>query len=248
MNGGRRIVAYFDAVASRYEQHAGPQAHAAARLAEGVAGLSLPEAPRILEIGCGTGLLTRHLTRLYPRATILASDRSLAMLRVARAHLAGETRLRFVAMDGEAPSVRPGFDLICANLAWQWFAHPLQSVARCRDLLNPGGWLSFSTLGEANFAEWRALCTAHGVAHGLHDYPSLATWRAHLPPNALLSEERHPTEYSSALAFLHALRAIGAQAPAYGHRPLPAGTLRRVLRGQSEKYSSSYHFLYIHLP
>lgn len=245
MSGAGPVTRAFDAAASRYEAHAGPQAHAAARLAARLSELSLPEAPRILEIGCGTGFLTRHLASLDPRATILATDRSLAMLRVARANLAGHGWISFAAMDGERLAAGGGFDLITANLAWQWFLDPFEAVERCRALLNPGGWLAFSTLGEANFAEWRALCAVRGLPHGLRDYPSLAAWRSRFPAPCLITEERHPTTHPSALAFLRALRAIGAQAPVSGHRPASAGALRRVLRGQEAGFRSSYHFLHV---
>ncbi|MBF0261337.1 MAG: methyltransferase domain-containing protein [Magnetococcales bacterium] len=245
MKGSFPVTQAFDAAASRYEQYAGPQAHAAGRLAARLAERALPEAPRILEIGCGTGLLTRHLVRLYPQATILATDRALSMLHEARANLSGHDRLGFAAMDGERLAVGGGFDLITANLAWQWFSDPMQAAMACRARLNPGGWLALSTLGEGNFAEWRALCAAQGLAHGLRDYPSSAAWRHHFPADLAITEERLPTAHPSALAFLRALRAIGAQAPATGHRPVSAGTLRRLLRGQGSGFVATYHLVYL---
>ena len=52
------IAARFGAKADVYEDHAGLQAAIAARLAK-----HLPDvdAPKVLELGCGTGLLSRHL-------------------------------------------------------------------------------------------------------------------------------------------------------------------------------------------
>src|SRR3546814_17743195 len=47
--------------ATRYDQEAHVQREVAIRLAERIAGLSLPPNPRILEIGCGTGFLTSAL-------------------------------------------------------------------------------------------------------------------------------------------------------------------------------------------
>src|SRR3546814_17978899 len=47
--------------ATRYDQEAHVQREVAIRLAERIAGLSLPPNPRILEIGFGTGFLTSAL-------------------------------------------------------------------------------------------------------------------------------------------------------------------------------------------
>ncbi|WP_154399134.1 methyltransferase domain-containing protein, partial [Bordetella pertussis] len=70
----------FDRAAARYETHAEVQRHAAEQLAERIAALPLPAEPRILEIGCGTGLLTRALARRLGRADWTITDIAPAML------------------------------------------------------------------------------------------------------------------------------------------------------------------------
>ena len=87
MNGRARnaaIGARFGRAAARYEAHAPAQRAAARRLAEDIARLDLPPRPRILEIGCGTGLLTRELARRLGPADWMLTDISPAMLEIAR--------------------------------------------------------------------------------------------------------------------------------------------------------------------
>jgi len=67
----------------------------------------------ILELGCGTGHLTRALVRLLPHADFLATDLSESMLELARATAEFPGRLSWRRLDARAPRL-PGqaFDLV----------------------------------------------------------------------------------------------------------------------------------------
>ncbi|MBF0342395.1 MAG: methyltransferase domain-containing protein [Magnetococcales bacterium] len=240
----RDVAAAFGAVAQQYESHALAQAHAARQLRQRIVALHLPGTARILEIGCGSGLMSRHLLELFPAGRLCLTDLSEAMVRVARQRLTPlHPDIHWVVMDGERPGVRGGFDLIVANLTWQWFMDPLGSFARMRAWLRPGGWLVLSTLGEESFPEWRELCRKAGLGHGMPEYPSRRAWETLAPE--LLEEERFAMEHGSALEFLQSLRKIGAQRPIPGHRPLSPGALRRVLRQQEHPFVATHHLIYI---
>jgi malonyl-CoA O-methyltransferase len=136
---GRReaVAAAFGAAAGTYDADADLQRLVAGRLAARIAALPLPPAPRILEIGCGTGFLSRHLLAGRPGARGLITDLSEAMVRRCRDTLAGASD--FLVMDGERPCLTPpgGFDLICSSLALQWFADPVAALAAWAGLLRP---------------------------------------------------------------------------------------------------------------
>src|SRR5262249_16742331 len=142
------VAAAFSAAAATYDDGAEVQREVAERLALRIARLPLAQRARILEIGCGTGFLTRPLIRLDVRGLIIG-DIAPAMLARCEASLkdtAADTTLRFVLMDGEDPqAVRGPFDLICASLAFQWFADLPAALARFAGLLVPGGHLAFAT-------------------------------------------------------------------------------------------------------
>ena len=119
------------------------------------------------------------------------------------------------------------------------------ALARLSALLAPGGVLALSLLGEGTFGEWRAAHAALGLAPGTPDFPGLANIRAAFPPGQLaLEDEDHRARPASALDFLRGLRAIGADTPAPGHRPLGAGELRAVLRQMGENPVVSYRLAY----
>ena len=58
------------------------------------------ENPRILEVGCGTGILTEFLIKKYPNASFEITDISGSMLEECKKRCAGK-KIKFFKMDGE---------------------------------------------------------------------------------------------------------------------------------------------------
>ncbi|MEO5332814.1 MAG: methyltransferase [Magnetococcus sp. YQC-5] len=244
------VAAAFGAVASTYEHHAKVQRHAAQQLATKLAGMAIPDHPLVLELGCGSGLLSRYLLQYRPRGRFLLTDASHAMVLAGQRHISdgfADEKLWFAVMDGERPAVAKGFDLIASGLTWQWFEDPVGSFDRLASLLRPGGWLAISTLGEETFREWRSACALAGVPCGAMRYPDRSLWEHNWPlgGHGVLEEEIFLTRHSSALAFLQSLQAIGADRPMAGHRPVTAGALRRLLRSYPQQFIARYHIYYI---
>ncbi|MDG6095421.1 dethiobiotin synthase [Acetobacter sp. AN02] len=192
---------------------------------------------RILEFGCGTGLLTQHLRRLWPQADILATDISPEMLERARNRL--RDSVRYAVMDAQQPSAEGPFDLICGSLALQWCPDRAQVLHALRALLSPGGTLAVTTLAEGCFAEWREACATARVPVSLHDYPSAGQLAEDIPADMSGRwETQIISETGDGLSFLRRLHDTGAAAPRAGQRPLSAGALRRVLNAFDEAEES----------
>lgn len=226
----QRISDAFGAAAARYDDHAGPQ-RVAARLVADIAQRQHPGGvERILEIGCGTGLLTREIAARWPGADLTATDLSPRMLEAAAS--GGHVAARFVAMDGEAPVFSGAhFDLILSSLTFQWFDNLECAIGRLVALLRPGGSLIFSTMGRGSFAAWRAAHDVCGLRCGVPVYPSLEDLRAMLAPHgdAFAFDESVPLAGEGARALLSHLKGIGAVVPDTGRDPLGPGALRAVM-------------------
>ncbi len=238
----QRVEAAFSQ-AAQYDSAASVQAETARRLALKLA--ALPVAPaRILEIGCGTGLLSRHLAAAFPAAQLTLTDISAAMLERCRARLGDGPAYR--VMDGEAADSAMGnFDLIASSLAVQWFNDLPGSIARLMRLLAPQGRLIFATLGRDSLAEWRQAHEALGLACGLHDYPGADDFPLPDGVTAGIGQEVIAAHYASGQRFARSLKTLGAATPRPGYRPLPAGDFRRVLAGLAGDFTVSYHILYV---
>lgn len=231
----REVVARAFAGARAYDDHAQVQREVAQKLARRIAALPLPAEPRVLEIGCGTGFLTRALRDEGLTGDWLVTDLAPAMLERAEARLqsppglASRPRLTFAQLDGEhdTPPGAP-FDLICASLATQWFADESTALDRWRHWLAPGGQIVVATLGPGTFAQWRGANEAEGLVAGTLPFTTPAALEA-LGPAELIVEHHHE-RHADARAFLRAVRSIGAGTAAPGHTPLSPSALRRVMR------------------
>jgi malonyl-CoA O-methyltransferase len=217
------IAAAFDR-AVEYDRHAIVQRRVADALAGHIAALPLECPANVLEIGCGTGLLGAALIGRLAEAQWLMTDIAPAMVARAAARFADCPRVSVAVMDGERPIGTDSFDLICSSLAMQWFGDLAGAIMRLRARLAPGGLLAFTTLVDGSFAEWRA---AHGDEQaGVHDYLSATDLEA---MGLSVTIERHSVHHPDARDFLRSLKAIGAQSPRRGHRPLPPAALRGVM-------------------
>ncbi|MCB1547008.1 MAG: methyltransferase domain-containing protein [Hyphomicrobiaceae bacterium] len=234
-----RIVARFRRRAGSYDAAAQVQRHAAERLA----GLLPPElAPKhrpaaILEIGCGTGLLTRRLVAHYPGADLLATDVAPDMVAACRTALGPASDVRLMVMDGERPTVAGPFDLIASSMVVHWFDDVARSLDCLAHLLAPGGVLAYATIGADGFPEWRHALDALGLDHGLRHLGNL--------PGRL--EDEHVTiDYGSAAGFLASLRATGATEARADYRPLPPGALKAALRRMEQAHGGrvTWHIVY----
>ncbi|MBI5078753.1 methyltransferase domain-containing protein [Candidatus Saganbacteria bacterium] len=139
----------FSRSAPEYDRHAVLQAKMADKLFAAVRGLN-PE--RILDIGCGTGYLTRRLAENFPRAKVLGIDIAPGMIEVAKEKEGGDN-LVFRVGDGENLLFdKRSFDLVVSNASLQWMDAG-KTARQVRRVLRPGGHFVFTTFGPQTLRE-----------------------------------------------------------------------------------------------
>ena len=97
---------------------------------------------RVLDIGCGTGVVPITLARAYPNAQIEGLDLDARSIAIARgyAEQAGlASRIRFVQGPAEHIEAEPGYDLISTFDVIHDLPQPLAVLRRIRECLAPGG-------------------------------------------------------------------------------------------------------------
>ncbi|GEP10800.1 methyltransferase domain-containing protein [Methylobacterium gnaphalii] len=232
MTAWKQAVARAFDRADEYDGDARIQAVVADGLAATIAAAPLAPSPRTLEIGCGTGFLTRALRSRIPVGPMLATDIAPAMIARCRTRIGAAADLHFAVMDAERPAMAPGFDLIASSLAAQWFVDLPGTLAGLCALLRSGGLLAVTTLAAGTFREWDAAQEAVGRVSATPAYPTIDALRAMrfaACRTEIRLEDVRETHEDGA-AFLRALRAIGAQTPSDLTAARSPGQLRRALR------------------
>jgi malonyl-CoA O-methyltransferase len=233
--------AAFERASSRYEACAHLQTQVSDELLERLEAFRF-EPRTVLDLGSGTGRVTRELKRRYPRALVIALDLAPGMLREARRH----QRLwrRFARVCGDAlrlPLKDGSVDLLFSSLMLQW-CEPLDAaLAEVRRVLRPGGFFAFSTFGTDTLQELRsAWAQVDGFNHVNH-FPDLhevgdAVARAGLT-EPVLDVDRIELGYPDALALMRDLKAIGAHNVTAGRPRALAGRARLARMQQAyERY------------
>lgn len=224
-----RLIESFSKHVKSYDRHAQLQKTMAERLASMV-----PEnlSGTVIELGCGTGVFTRHLLTRPIRKLIL-NDIAPAMIEHLRDHLRLPPQTQTII--GNAEHIRfEAADLIAANAVFQWFHSHQNTLTGLAGSLKKNGTLIFSTFGPGTLQEFRETASLESPAN----LKSFDQWkniiaRAGLTLGKSYSEVRK-TFSSSTLTLIRNLQQIGAA-------PLPMmkpGSLRRLIRTYDENYAT----------
>lgn len=183
-----RIEQNFRRGFTSYDSHATCQKEIAARLASlflRKSGVTAVE--NLLEIGCGTGFLTRAFAQSLSADHRVLND----LVPESREYLARLPDLgswEFLSGSVETTPLPGQFDLITSASALQWVSDTPALLNRLCDHLNPGGWLAISSFGPDHFHE---LSKFHSQPYKMA-YFGPDEWRAMLPEGM---EARHIVQH-----------------------------------------------------
>ena len=115
------LAEQFSGAAHRYDVWATAQAEIAAGLIPRIPAEFAPSC--IIDLGCGTGLLSARLLKRYPDASLVGIDLAPGMVEYCRQHFGTNPQARFVTGDVEDSGMMiPQANLIASSCVAQWFA------------------------------------------------------------------------------------------------------------------------------
>ena len=137
------------------------------RLGEDLVALLAPRASeRVLDLGCGTGVLTARIAA--SGAKVVGLDASDPMVEAARQR---EPALRFVVGDGQALSFAEEFDAVFSNAALHWMPRAAAVAAGVARSLEPGGRLVAEMGGKGCIAGFLGAVSPALAARGVDPRP-----------------------------------------------------------------------------
>jgi len=110
--------------------------------------LKLKGDEKILDLGCGDGVLTQTLSNLVPDGSVLGVDASNGMIEVAKQK--ESSNLKFLLMDIDKLATDEKFDIIFSNAALHWVKNHRKLYEKLSTFLNENGMIRFNFAADGN--------------------------------------------------------------------------------------------------
>lgn len=198
----RRFERAFDS----YTQQASVQAHISQKLFQLWQQHQTDDSRRLLELGCGTGNLSRLLAQTLPSGCQIYLNDLCADAASTLSLFPDAYRTEFLHGDMQTIDLPNQLDTIISASAIQWTANPIALLHKLLTHLRPQGWLIISSFAPQHFHQFRQLT---GI--GLH-YPDLNDYRENLKNHCsikILKTEYHTLHFPDLLTLLRHLQQTG---------------------------------------
>lgn len=210
-----KVSLSFNRAAATYQQWTTIQKTVGDDLLERLIWLKM--APKqILDVGAGTGRLTRFMSQQYKSAHVYAIDIAAQMMRQASQQAPKWfSKQHFFCADAvQLPIADDSIDLLVSNLMLQWCNDIHKMFAEFARVLKPDGALFFSTLGPDTLKElrqsWASVDNATHVNNfrDMHDYGD-ALLQTGLK-NPVMDVDRIQLTYKDVYSLMKELKFLGA--------------------------------------
>jgi trans-aconitate methyltransferase len=141
--------------------------------------LNLKGTERVLDLGCGDGVLTSQIADLLPDGEAVGLDASKGMIDVAREKERGN--LRFILKDIDDLDFIDEFDLVFSNAALHWVKDHHRLLRNVRRALHKDGAIRFNFAAEGNCAAFFKVVREVMTLDRFREYFSDFEWPWYMP-------------------------------------------------------------------
>ena len=229
----QKIIASFSRAAKEYDTACRVQKRVAKRLLELLESFTqnhITEKLPILELGCGTGVLTTLLAKKFAEHTIIASDICPSMLNCCRANVIHPT-VEYAQIDMESPVFHEKYALLTSSFVLHWCENVKKSLCVFMQALEKKGVLALSLPLASSFPEWKKACRETGVAYTARELPiqeDLFSFIKKTWPNTKIVQEQESVTYASSRDFFSNMKKTGASVTA--KKQLSFSDIRKLIK------------------
>lgn len=134
---------------------------------------------RIIDLGCGDGVLTKRLAELVPEGSVIGIDSSPSMIAQAR-KLEGRN-IQFELLDIDRLDLTDEFDLAFSNAALHWVKDHDRLLDNVRQALVDGGKVRFNFAADGNCSNFFAVGREVAALPRYRSYFEHMVWPWYMP-------------------------------------------------------------------
>ena len=182
----------------------------------------------ILEIGCGSGFLTKECTNQLKYVKYTAND---IIKECEKYILKYDSNIKFLYGDFQNLNLQEEYDLIVSNAVFQWFKSPDKILNKLSRHLSSKGVIAITSFGEKNFYELKEIFNI-GI-----EYPKFKN---------IIKEETIEVEFKTLKELLTHIKLTGVNA--IKNYTLTKGKLKELENKYIERYGKiklTYNPIYI---
>jgi trans-aconitate 2-methyltransferase len=116
--------------------------------------LALAGGKAVLDAGCRSGRMTRHVLAAVPGGRMIGVDAAPSMIAHAREQLGDDPRLELIVADLAKLELSEPVDAVFSNAAFHWVPDHPSLFERLFAAMRPGGRMEAQCGGRGNVAEW----------------------------------------------------------------------------------------------
>ena len=199
---------------------------------------------KLIELGCGTGILSSGLNELFPAAIKVFTDGAIGMVNACRNKIPPSYETSHALLDFEKLNSTEKYDLVVSSCALQWLKKPELFVQELHSLLNPDGATVHAIPVRGMLGELEKSFNETESRWDSLNYISGDDWDC-LFRNAGFHVSSSFTrsfmvQYKSPIDALRAVRGIGASLSGHtGASSISPGMMRKALSHYSSEYGDN---------
>lgn len=186
-----------------------------------------PHSASLLDIGCGTGRITRQLGQLNTQ--ILAMDLAYGMLQQASLNTARQSAKNITWVQGDAeqlPVKNHSLDTVFSSMALQWCPSPERVMSELYRVLVPQGQVVLAMMVQGSFSELVQSWAKIDAGCHVNQFYSAEVWLQAMQKSGLrgsIKQQCYQTWHPNIRHLLGSIKGVGANVLLDNKQPLTKG-------------------------